>query len=264
MLAPATTRVPRDRSAPAFIRHPSFDLPDAASVYAPEDAGAEAAYRPDQASYMPDEVTRDYARRMHYAAFRMHAARGSAARERWRGAYLRLRDGIVLGNRKLVYSAVRQRGTPSRAEDTIGDCHVVLIQAVAAFNPWLTIRFSTYAYTCLVRAIARKARRSTADRLGLALSLDCLPDGEPGDRTDAAAPASSRSVRIEDYLRDDHPLLSAREKAVIARRFALSGSGGAATLEAVGAAVGLSKERVRQVQAAAIGKLRKVLRTSPA
>jgi RNA polymerase sigma factor (sigma-70 family) len=260
MTVPATTRVPRDRWAPAFVRHPSFDLPDAAWAYAPEGAGVEAAYRPEQSAYMPDEVTRDYARRMHYAAFRAHAARGRTAPERWHRAYLRLRDDIVLGNRKLVYRAVRQRGTPGRSEDTIGDCHVVLIQAVAAFNPWLMVRFSTYAYTCLLRSIARKARRSAGDLLGRALALDCLPDGEPTSRLDAApARASSGSVRIEEFLRDDHPLLSAREKSVIARRFSLTESGGQPTLEAVGTAVGLSKERVRQVQAAAIGKLRQAL-----
>jgi RNA polymerase primary sigma factor/RNA polymerase sigma factor len=143
----------------------------------------------------------------------------------------------------------------------IGDSHIVLIQAVAAFNPWLNIRFSTYAYTCLVRALARKARRSAADRLAHALSFDAFPDGEPRDPREAwIPPPGSGSVRIEDFLRADHPLLSPREKTVIARRFSLAEGGDRPTLEAVGEAVGLSKERVRQVQAAAIGKLRKALK----
>ncbi|HVL14146.1 MAG TPA: sigma-70 family RNA polymerase sigma factor [Gemmata sp.] len=262
MSVPATRRVPRTENAPAYVYHQSFDSPAEAQYTAGESKDWSAD---SSASYMPDEVTRDHARRMHYAAHRLHTARRPADRERWRAAYLDLRDRIVLGNRKLIYRAVRQRASArNMADDMIGDSHVVLIHAVAAFNPWLNVRFSTYAYTCLVRAMARKARRSAADRLENALSLDSLPDGEPRGRGgDAAAPASSGTFRIDDYLRDDHPLLSAREKVVLARRFSLVEGAERPTLEAVGAAVGLSKERVRQVQTAAIGKLRKVLAASP-
>ena len=42
--------------------------------------------------YMPDEVTRDYARRMHYAAFRWKRAKGVAEAAKWKDAYVRLRD----------------------------------------------------------------------------------------------------------------------------------------------------------------------------
>jgi RNA polymerase sigma factor (sigma-70 family) len=260
-MAPSVTRrVPRSDSAPSYVHHHTFGAAGAAQTYAARGAGGVAA----GASYMPDEVTRDHAERMHYAASRMHAAHRGNDRGKWRRVYLDLRDKIVLGNRKLIYRAVRQRGAvPSLADDMIGDSHIVLIHAVAAFNPWLNIRFSTYAYTCLIRAIARKARRSASDRLAHALSLEALPDGEARGRFDQPPnPASSASLRIEDFLRDDHPLLSAREKTVLARRFSLTGGEERPTLQVIGKAVGLSKERVRQVQAAAIGKLRKVL--SPA
>ena len=105
---------------------------------------------------------------------------------KWQEAYVRLRDEIVLGNRKLVYQAVRRRMAMSnKADDLIGDCHIVLIQAVAAYNPWLGIRFSTYAYTCLVRALARLAQRMANDWLSRSASLDVLPDGEPRQKFDA-------------------------------------------------------------------------------
>ena len=129
---------------------------------------------------MPDEVTRDHARRMHYAAHRLRGAKTPAEVRRWRGYYFGLRDRIVLGNRKLIYRAVRrQMAMQHRADDLIGDCHIVLIQAVAAFNPWMGIRFSTYAYTCLVRALSRQSQKHAADRLSRALSFDALPDREP-------------------------------------------------------------------------------------
>jgi RNA polymerase sigma factor (sigma-70 family) len=150
----------------------------------------------------------------------------------------------------------------NQTDDTIGDCHIVLIQAVAAFNPWLSVRFSTYAYTCLIRAISRKARRRATDWLSRSLSFDSLPDGEPRGRMSADSGPSSDALWLDEFFRDDHPLLSQREKMVITQRFSLREGTKVATLEQVGRVVGLSKERVRQVQADALQKLRAVL--SPA
>jgi RNA polymerase sigma factor (sigma-70 family) len=67
---------------------------------------------------------------------------------------------------------------------------------------------------------------------------------------------------IEEYLREGHPLLTPREKAIISRRYFTNKSSSELTLEKVGKEMGLSKERVRQVQAAALSKLRVAL-TSP-
>jgi RNA polymerase sigma factor (sigma-70 family) len=251
--------VSRTERLPGYLCHPSFADADSAKQYAAQPAlAAEGDF---DSKYMPDEVTRDHARRMHYAAHRMHTARTAGERRRWHAVYLALRDRIVLGNRKLIYRAVRRRmAVSNRADDLIGDCHIVLIQAVAAFNPWLDIRFSTYAYTCLIRALSRLSQRMATDWLARAMSFDALPDGEPRPRPSGEQLASSGSLRVEDYLRDDHPLLSDREKRILAHRFcAASADAPTPTLEAVGKAVGLSKERVRQVQASALEKLRKAL-----
>ncbi len=257
-LSPVTRRVSRMERLPGYVHHPSLAATDAPREFAARTALDVAGDYDTR--YMPDDVTRDHAKRMHYAAHRMHAARTAGERQRWHGAYLALRDRIVLGNRKLIYRAVRRRmAVSNRADDLIGDCHIVLIQAVAAFNPWLDIRFSTYAYTCLVRALSRLSQRLASDWLTRAMSLDALPDGEPRHRPSGDQLASSNSIRLDDFLRDDHPLLSDREKRIIAHRFCTTATAPTPTLETVGKAVGLSKERVRQVQATAIEKLRKAL-----
>jgi RNA polymerase sigma factor (sigma-70 family) len=258
--AAVTTRIHRTDRLPGYIRHPAFTTSTAAKEFAPAPLLESAADY--ETKYMPDDVTREHAKRMHYAAHRMHHARTTMDRARWQAAYLGLRDRIVLGNRKLIYRAVRRRmAAPSRAEDMIGDCHIVLIQAVAAFNPWLDIRFSTYAYTCLVRALSRISHRLAGDWLTRALSLDALPDGEPRGRGGAGIEprVASGSLWLDEFLRDDHPLLSDREKQIIARRFSLADDAEGHTLERVGREMGLSKERVRQVQASALGKLRQAL-----
>jgi RNA polymerase sigma factor (sigma-70 family) len=246
-------------SIPYHVAHTSFEAADAESVYA-----TTLTVEDFVGSHMPDEMTRDQARRMHYAAWRMAQATTNAERNRWQNAYLHCRDLIVLGNRKLIYRAVRRWMPPSAyADDMVGDCQIVLIQAVAAYNPWLGIRFSTYAFTCLMRALSRLSQRHTADRLARSLPLESLPEGEPRDLGGEELPGT-RLARIDEFLREDHELLSTREKKVLVRRFSLDDQAKGGTLEQVGRELGLSKERVRQVQASALGKLRKALVESTA
>ena len=248
------SRKHRSNAGPYHISHPTFTQADAEKHYGPAGAAAEET----GAAHMPDETTRELARRMHYAAWRSAAAKPDG-RARWHSAYLHFRDRIVLGNRKLIYRAVRRWMPPSAyADDMVGDCQIVLIQAVAAYNPWLGIRFSTYAFTCLMRALSRLSQRHAADRLARSLPLELLPEGEPRDLGGNAAPAAGLQ-RIDEYLQESHQLLSSREKLVLMRRFSLDDCAKAGTLEQVGRELGLSKERVRQVQASALSKLRKAL-----
>ena len=251
-----STNRPATTDVPYFVTHDSFQLPEAEAIYGPArgDDGEFAA------THMPDDVTRDLARRMHYAAWRLSRTADFHRRACWKREYYAFRDRVVLGNRKLIYRAVR-RWTPAAAwaDDMTGDCQVVLIQAVAAYNPWLGVRFSTYAFICLMRALSRLSQRHTADRLSKSASLESLPDGEPRDRS-SAEPSAVGAQGIEEYLREGHGLLSAREKQVLLRRFSLDEQAKAGTLEQVGRELGLSKERVRQVQASALGKLRQALR----
>jgi len=254
---PMTRRAQRTDDLPAYIHHPDFEARGSLRAFDPHVLLNESVDFTEK--HMPDDVTRDHSKRMHYAAYRMHKARSRTDLVHWQGLYFQLRDRIVLGNRKLIYRAVRCRMTVSnRADDMIGDCHIVLIQVVAAFNPWMGIRFSTYAYTCLIRALSRMSQRLSTDWLSRSSSFDVFADGEPSAPYHPE-PSAHGEFRLDEFLRDDHPLLSEREKAIIARRFSFGEDAGMQTLENVGKAMGLSKERVRQVQATALIKLRHAL-----
>jgi RNA polymerase sigma factor (sigma-70 family) len=256
----STRRVSRRHCLPAYVLHPSFREKSAAQKYDPTPLLQDMSDASQP--FMPDEMTREFARRMHYAAYRAHQSSSESLRRHWLDVYYKLRDRIVLGNRKLIYRAVRRRVLQAtHTEDFISDCYIVLIHAVAAFNPWLNIRFSTYAYTCLVRALSRQNQRLATDRLSQALSFDALPDGEPNVPSPSAAMAHEPHGMppIDEFLRHDHPLLTDREKAILKLRFGWNDEGSSPTLEQVGRHVGLSKERVRQVQAVAINKLRAAL-----
>ena len=242
--------LPRHISHPDFLKKSARIAFDSTSLI-DEDRDYESAY-------MPDDSTKEHSRKMHYCAHRMHRAKNDEERRDCHGRYLALRDRIVVGNRKLIYKAVRSRVKRSQyADDLIGDCHIVLIQAVAAFNPWMGIRFSTYAYTCLIRAISRLSQKIVADRNNRAVSIDRLPHPE-ADETHSIA-TDSGTLLIDEYLREEHPLLTAREKSILSLRFTTHDEIGFQTLDRVGKAVGLSKERVRQVQSSALLKLRTAL-----
>ncbi len=244
------------RKTPPFIYHSTFEEPGAEQLY----GGIPADNDEGSLGFMPDDATRDCTKRMHYAAWRTCTAETQRDAARWRHRYYDCRNLIVLGNRKLAFRAVQKWGPALQlADDMAAECQIVLIKAVAAFNPWLGIRFSTYAFTCLMRALSRLSQRQTADRLSRALPLESLPYGEPcyASQEEASNPGIAT---VDKYLRDEHSLLTQREKAVLRRRYHLHDVGSKTeTLEQVGRDLGLSKERVRQVQMCALGKLRDAL-----
>lgn len=238
-----------------YIPHPSLEQPDAAEQFGKDESPSEGS----KTGYMIDDETRAFARRMHYAAYRLHHAKTASDARRWRERYYRLRDDIVLGNQKLIFRVVRRWNAVSLcSDDLIGECYIVLIRAVVVYNPWLGVRFSTYAWTCLARALSRLTQRWSGDRLRRALPIDSLVEDyhETPELTTDASPAI-RS--LNELLRDDHPLLSSREKTILRLRYSTEDTSSPYTLAAVGGELGLSKERVRQLQSSAIDKLRKAL-----
>lgn len=239
-----------------FVFHPSFTAGDAESLFAAPSSLEDCHPH----GFMPDDMTRDLSRRMHYAAWRVHETKAASEGARRRRAYIQIRNAIVVGNRKLIFKAVQKWvscGMP--ADDLVGECQLVLIKAVGAYNPWLGIRFSTYAFTCLIRSLSRLAQRHGMDRLSRSSSLESLPWREPA-YCEVAESADSRLDCLGQLLQDDAAILTAREKLVISRRYLMNDHHHKSpTLEQVGHDLGLSKERVRQLQNNALLKLRGAL-----
>lgn len=86
---------------------------------------------------------------------------------------------------------------------------------------------------------------------------EVLEDPRPGPAEEYAA--ADRAERLRAHLRT----LTPREQEVLRHRFGLDGAD-VLTLEGVGELLGLSRERIRQVERDALSKLRKQMRPIPA
>jgi len=179
----------------------------------------------------------------------------------------RIVDYLVRSHLGLVYEMGRRWSLAEQDEDEyVSTGFWCLYQSIMAFDPWRGYRFSTYACNAILRGYGHVWKQKCARRRRLnryvALNIKQLTtesyDGspEPGD-------ASVLRNRLTDALQSNDVQLTPIERLVIEQRFLRSDRGRGPTLATVGKLVRLSKERVRQIQLAALGKLRAALQDDP-
>ncbi len=167
-----------------------------------------------------------------------------------------VRDLIIKANMRLVISIVKKFVTPKHSfDELLSDGIVSMMQAVDKFDYDRGFRFSTYAY----RAIARNAYRTITDRhkedsrYDSAMSEDLrnVPDEDRVSALDEKEWASMRSLMLQ--LMDQ---LDRRERFILRGRFALGAHRKVRTFQCLADKLGISKERVRQLEQRAIAKLK--------
>ena len=136
--------------------------------------------------------------------------------------------------------------------------NMALIRAVDKFNVDRGFKFSTYACRAILKAFSRTALKPSRHRTRFPVEFE--PDMEKSDWIDR-----KRDVVEEDCIDElkqivDRNLadLSDVEQTVIRRRFNWQQQEDSPlTLEEVGQIIGVTKERVRQIQNKALAKIRK-------
>ncbi len=199
-------------------------------------------------------------RALHTCAFRT-SRRGVSESQRavWGGRWIALRDALVERNVGLVWSMITQFGYASVERDEQGSAAMMaLIKSVDAFNPWLGFKFSTYACNAIRRALILVAKKQGKNRVSVSLEFAAhAVQPEVGDPD-----LELYTERVSHALAKNLGRLDDRETIVMRSRFPLDG-GRSRTLSEIGSTMGLSKERVRQIQNVALTKLRKVLESDP-
>ena len=189
----------------------------------------------------------------------------------WHRRFEHYREYLVRTNLALVLAmAKRTRLGDVDFAEIVSEGNMALIRAVDKFNVERGFKFSTYACRAILKAFSRTAMKHSRHRTRFPVEFD--PDMEKSDWVD-----KKRDVVEEDCIDELKQIvernlaeLSDTEQTVLRRRFNWEQTEEQPlTLEEVGQIIGVTKERVRQIQNKALAKIRKlmeegVLRTKPA
>ena len=130
-----------------------------------------------------------------------------------------------------------------------------LIRAVEKFDCGRGNKFSTYASWAIMKNFARTIPGEFKHRDRFRTSHDEMFLATTDERTDQYEQESAQSLR-ERQIDRILSRLDEREQKIIISRFGLDYRQEPQTLKEVGAEMGVTKERVRQIEARALNKLR--------
>jgi len=166
------------------------------------------------------------------------------------------RDRIVEANTRLVFSIVKKYiNVNNQFDDLLSDGIVALIRAVEKFDYDRGFRFSTYATQVVRRNAYRQVVQKQQERAKMVGGLqDMNIDVSDEDRGSAISETRWHELRSRLGLMLGD--LDRREKFIIRARFSLGSHRKVHTLQALADKLGVSKERVRQLERRAMDKLR--------
>ncbi|NQT17116.1 MAG: sigma-70 family RNA polymerase sigma factor, partial [Planctomycetes bacterium] len=167
------------------------------------------------------------------------------------------KNEIISANLRLVVSiAKRHVGTAENFFELVSDGNMSLIRAVEKFDFARGNKFSTYASWAIMKNYARTIPDEHRHRDRFRTSQTEMFGTKEDARTDQFEQESAQLQR-EDQVERILERLDEREQQIIVSRFGLRRGCEPQTLKEVGAEMGVTKERIRQIEARALTKLRK-------
>jgi RNA polymerase sigma factor (sigma-70 family) len=210
-----------------------------------------------------------YFRKMNYLKYKAFRLREKIDRSRPRTkdldqleAFLskavEIKNFLIRSNLRLVVSIAKRHMTPStNFFEMVSDGNMSLIRAIEKFDYTKGNKFSTYATWAIMKNFARSipAEYKLLDRF------------RTGNDEVFQSSQESRGSQFEEEIVNakQHQVimsileqLDEREKQIIVHRYGLEQGTEPLTLEQVGSRMGVTKERIRQLESRALTKLRKI------
>ncbi|HZL88378.1 MAG TPA: sigma-70 family RNA polymerase sigma factor [Pirellulaceae bacterium] len=169
---------------------------------------------------------------------------------------VKIKNQIVQANLRLVVSIAKRHITGT--EDffsLVSDGNMSLIRAAEKFDFSRGNKFSTYASWAIMKNFARTIPEEYKHRDRFRVTPDELfaaHEDTRGGETGQETAQQMREGQVEKIL----SRLDEREQQIIISRFGLDHSQEPQTLKEVGQDMGVTKERIRQIEARAMNKLR--------
>jgi RNA polymerase sigma factor (sigma-70 family) len=171
-----------------------------------------------------------------------------------------IKEHLISCNMRLVVNiAKRHSGQTENLFELISDGNMSLIRAVEKFDYSRGNKFSTYASWAIMKNFARSIPEEQHRRERYVTGHDELFESAPDSRSDEqewhskAEQAVTQVNRLLEYL-------DPRERQIIRMRAGLDDHGKGMTLEEIGQEMGITKERVRQLNVRIMKKLKDIAR----
>ena len=163
-----------------------------------------------------------------------------------------VRNRLIAANLRLVVSVARKHlRSPLSLMDLVSEGNITLMRAVESFDTHRGHRFSTYATFALMRGFARQIPQMLCQVGTLGLERSQI-----AAITDPAAQRTQEILETRETVASLLKQLEPRERDVLAGCFGLGAQPGPQTCQEIGQRLGISRQRVRQIQQTAMEKLR--------
>ncbi len=178
--------------------------------------------------------------------------------EQWLNLAGEVKNFLIRSNLRLVVSIAKRHVKPNtNFFEMVSDGNMSLIRAIEKFDFTKGFKFSTYASWAIIKNYARSipAEHTRLDRFRTGNDEVFQNSSDPH-----AGEPNSEVVnhRQHEAIMVILNRLEPREKEIIVHRYGLSVGAAPQTLEQVGHRFGVTKERIRQLEARALRKLRKI------
>ena len=208
--------------------------------------------------------------RFNYARYRLGELTGKQLKRfsrrrseemvRWYKRARATQASIVDANMALVMAMARRTRIPHvEFPELVSEGNMALLRAIEKFDVSRGFKFSTYACRAILKGFNRMATKTGRYIQRFPTEFD--PELERGDY-DVLKHQIQQDNAVDD-LREVLAVNSAKltdvERTVVIQRFALDSGGKKKTLSEVGLQIGLTTERVRQIQKKALAKLKATL-----
>lgn len=178
---------------------------------------------------------------------------------RWYRLSDRIREQIAETNLALVLAmAKRTRMSEVDFADLVSEGNMALLRAVDKFDAGRGYKFSTYACRAILKAFSRQGMKLSKYRQRFPTDFDPKLERSNFLETKRSTFEKDAAEEVKRIVMENRADLTEVERTVIEHRFGLEADDGEKpmTLEQVGQIIGVTKERVRQIQNKAMEKIR--------